>query len=90
MIGALPGAPIVTVTSAAELVGRSFERTNQGVAPLEEARVLHPVTVGRGNRAFEAKAVIDAFADLERQLASPSGDTLTSSPSRPAPRRRSG
>lgn len=88
LIASLPGDPIVTVSSAAELIGRSFERTNQAIARLEEAGVVRPMTVGRRNRAFEARAVIDAFADLERQLASPSGNTLTSSPFRPAPRRR--
>jgi Fic family protein len=88
LIATLPGAPIVTVTSAAELVNRSFERTNQAISRLLEAGVIQPVSVGRRNRAFEARAVIDAFADLERQLASPSGNTLTSPPRRPAPRRR--
>ena len=56
---------------------------------LEEAGVIRPITVGRRNRAFEARAVIDAFADLERRLASPARDTRSSSPRHPAPRRRS-
>jgi len=73
LISALPGAPIVTVKTAAELIGRSYERTNEAIARLQGAGVLHPVTVGRRNRAFEARDVIDAFADLERQLASPAG-----------------
>ncbi|MBI2238631.1 MAG: Fic family protein [Actinobacteria bacterium] len=88
LIAALPGAPIVTVNSASQLIGRSFERTNEAVAKLEAAGVIRRVTVGRRNRAFEARAVIDAFADLERQLASPAGDTRSSPPERPAPRRR--
>jgi Fic family protein len=91
LIGALPGAPIVTVNSAAQLIGRSFERTNEAVTRLEHAGVLRLITVGRRNRAFEAGDVIDAFADLERQLASPAGDTRVSPPSRATPyRRRSG
>jgi len=90
LIAALPGAPIVTVNSAAGLIDRSFERTNQAIARLAQAGVVRPVTVGRRNRAFEARAVIDAFADLERQLASPAGDTRLSPPRRPAPRRRPG
>jgi len=90
LIAALPGAPIVTVNSAAGLIDRSFERTNQAIARLAQAGVIRPVTVGRRNRAFEARAVIDAFADLERQLASPTGDTRLSPPRRPAPRRRPG
>jgi hypothetical protein len=39
--------------------------------------------VGRRNRAFEAPDIIAAFTDLERQLASPEGDTHTSEPARP-------
>ena len=72
LISSLPGAPIFTVTSAAELIDRSFERTNQALARLGEAGVIRPLTVARRNRAFEARAVIDAFSDLERQMASPS------------------
>lgn len=88
LIGALPGAPIVTVNSAAQLVGRSFERTNEAITRLEDAGVLRRITVGRRNRAFEARDVINAFTDLERQLASPGGDTRVSPPSRAAPHRR--
>ena len=32
LIAMLPGAPIVTVNSAARLIDRSFERTDQAVA----------------------------------------------------------
>lgn len=88
LIATLPGAPILTVNGASRLIGRSFERTNEAMARLEQAGVIRPVTVGRRNRAFEARAVIDAFADLERQLASPSGNTLSEPPIRPAPQRR--
>jgi len=44
--------------------------------------------VGRRNRTFEARELIDAFTDLERQLASPTGDTRAAPPSRRVPRRR--
>ncbi len=71
LVGALPGAPIVAVKSASELIGRSYERTNEAIARLHEAGVLQPVKVGRRNRAFEARDVIEAFSDLDRQLASP-------------------
>ena len=85
----LVGAPVVTVNSAANLIGKSFVNTNQAVARLVEADILRQVTVGRRNRAFEAPDIIAAFTDLERQLASPEGDTLTSEPVRRVPRRRS-
>ena len=58
------------------------------VRQLTEAGVLSQVTVGKRNRAFEAKEVINAFTDLERQLASPAGDTRSPEPSRSVPPRR--
>jgi Fic family protein len=85
----LPGAPIVTVKSAAELIGRSFVATNNAIDRLIEAGIIHQVKIGRRNRAFEAHDVVQAFTDLERQLASPGGDTLMSPPARAVPRRQS-
>ncbi|HVF74177.1 MAG TPA: Fic family protein [Acidimicrobiales bacterium] len=71
LVRRLPGAPVVTAAGAAELIGRSFQAANGAVERLLEAGVLKQVNVGKRNRAFEAKAVIDAFADLERELSSP-------------------
>jgi len=88
LLRALVGAPVVTVNSAAELIGRSFVQTNEAVARLVEEGILQQVTVGRRNRAFEAPDVIDAFTDLERQLASPGGNTRISAPTRQVPRGR--
>jgi len=88
LLRALPGAPILTVKAAAELIGRSFPQVNEAMTRLVEAGVLSQVTVGRRNRAFEAKEIINAFTDLERQLASPAGDTRTSEPARPVTPRR--
>lgn len=84
----LVGAPVVTVNSAASLIGRSFVHTNEAVQRLVQADILRQVTVGRRNRAFEAPEIIDAFTALERQLASPKGTTKTSEPTRRVPRRR--
>jgi hypothetical protein len=78
----------VTVSGAAELIDRSFQQTNEAIDRLVAADILKKVTVGQRNRAFEATEVIDAFTDLERQLASPAGDTLTSPPERRVPYRR--
>jgi Fic family protein len=88
ILAAAPSAPIVTVNSAAEMIGRTFEATNVAVARLVKADILRPIRLGRRNRAFEATELIDLFTDLERRLASPGGDTRTSAPVRPAPRRR--
>ncbi|MGH9119058.1 MAG: Fic family protein [Acidimicrobiales bacterium] len=88
LIGALPGAPVVSVSSAADLIGRSFQATNEAMTRLEAAGGVRQVNVGRRNRAFEAPAIIDAFTALERQLASPTGDTRSAPTERPAPARR--
>jgi Fic family protein len=88
LLRALPGAPVLTVPSAAALIGRSFTAANNAMAQLGKAGVLRQVNVGRRNRAYEAPEIIAAFTDLERQLASPDGDTLTSKPARPVPQRR--
>src|SRR5712692_10408322 len=84
LIHALPGSPVVTVASAAALIGRTFKPANDAITRLVSAGILQQVNVGRRNRAFEAPDVIEAFTALERQLASPGGDTRTSKPSRRA------
>ncbi len=87
LLRALPGAPLLTIHSAAALVGRSAQAANEAVARLTEAEILSQTTLGRRNRAFEAPEVISAFTDLERRLASPTGDTRTAPPTRRVPRR---
>lgn len=83
----LVGAPVLTVKSASVLTGKSLVATNLAITQLEEAGILHQVSLGSRNRAFEAPEIIEAFADLERQLASPLGDTLKSKPTRDVPAR---
>jgi DNA-binding Lrp family transcriptional regulator len=80
--------PVVSVNSATAALGRSKPQVNEAVARLVDAGILSQITVGRRNRAFEAIEIIDAFASLERQLASPEGDTRVSPPVRPVPARR--
>jgi Fic family protein len=89
LIEVLPGAPVITAQTAATLVGRSFQAVNEAIARLVDAGILRQTTIGRRNRAFEAPELLDAFNDLERQLASPEGDTRHSPPARRVPYRRS-
>jgi Fic family protein len=89
LINALPGAPIVTVNGATDLIGRTFQATNQAISRLVEAEILKQVNVSRRNRAFEAPELIRQFTDLERRLASPTGNARSSEPSRRVPRRAS-
>ncbi|UUY05081.1 Fic family protein [Svornostia abyssi] len=87
LIDALPGAPLVTVQSAAALIDRSIQATNEAIRRLEAAGVLQQTTVGKRNRGFEAAELVRAFNAFERQLASPDADTLTSPPTRTVPYR---
>jgi hypothetical protein len=88
LLRALIGAPVLTVGSASRLIDRSFPQTSDAIERLMSAGVLSQVRVGQRNRVFEAPAIVNAFTDLERQLASPAGDTRTSEPARPVPTRR--
>jgi Fic family protein len=88
LIHALAGAPVVTANSAAALIGRTYPAANNAIAQLVKAGVLSQVTIGRRNRAYEAPEIIAAVTDLERQLASPDGDTRTSKPGRRVPQGR--
>ena len=88
LLEALPGLPVLTVGSAAEAIGRSFPQTNAAVSRMVAAGILAPISLAKRNRAFEAREIIDAFSDLERQFASPEGDTRRSPPARGVPVRR--
>jgi hypothetical protein len=88
LLRVLPGAPILTADSAATLLGRTFKPAAAAIQRLVDAGILRQVNVGRRNRAFEAPEVIAAFTAMERQLASPEGDTRTREPVRTVPRRK--
>ncbi|MDP9024565.1 MAG: Fic family protein [Candidatus Eremiobacteraeota bacterium] len=87
LIDALPGAPILTVKTAAELTRRSPNSINEAISRLVDAGILRPTNSYARNRTFESCELIEAFIDLERQLASPVGDTRVEPPVRPVPAR---
>jgi Fic family protein len=85
LLSALLGAPVVTINSAAALIGRTYPAANNAVTQLANAGILRQVSIGRRNRAYEAPEIIAAFTDLESRLAGPEGDTHTSKPNRRVP-----
>jgi Fic family protein len=87
LVRALPGAPLFTATAAAALIDRSFIAANEAIARLLDAGIIRQVSMGRRNRAFEARDVVSAFTDLERRLVSPVGDTNLAPPARRVPAR---
>lgn len=89
LMAALPGVPLVTVSSAARLIDRSEVATGSAVSRLAEAGILVQRNLGRQRyRIFEAPEVLELFTSLERALASPTGDTATAPPVRPVARRQ--
>lgn len=89
LLDLLPGVPVITVESAARLIGRSAVRAGEAVNRLEAAGIVRQRNVGRQRyRVFEAVDVVELFAGLERALASPTGVTATAPPNRRVPRRR--
>lgn len=87
LIGALLDNPVVSVGSAARLVGRSREAARLAVASLAEAGILVQSSKNRKSGIYVARDVIDAFTGYERALASPSGDTSIDGPVRRVPQR---
>jgi len=77
----LPGVPVLTVESAARLIGRSEMRTGEAVNRLHAAGILRQRNVGRQRyRVFEAAAVVDLFSGLERALTTPAGTSTRQPP----------
>lgn len=86
LIEVLPGAPVITLASAGAMIERSLRATIDAVKRLTDAGIVTPVHVGRQRRQlYEAREIIDVFTALERQLASPAGDTRIEPPNRPVP-----
>lgn len=86
LLAALPGVPIVTARTAADLIGRSYQAANQAIDALVACGVLKQTTIGRRHRAFEVVGLIDVLTEFERALAVPA-DSDGTRPARPVPRR---
>lgn len=75
LLATLPGAPVLTVKTAASLIGRSTVNTNAAVNRLVEAGVLTQRNIGKQRyRIFEALDVIDLLTRLEQELTSSDPD----------------
>ena len=83
LIDILPGAPVMTLASAHLMIHPSLRATIDAMKRLSDAGVVTPAHVGRQRKQiYEAREIIDVFTALERQLASPAGDTQIESPLR--------
>jgi Fic family protein len=82
LLRVLPSAPIISVSTAAQLTGRTFQAAALAVRRLTDVGVLRQIKLGRRNRAFEAVGLVDTLNNIERQLASPDRNTRVSAPVR--------
>lgn len=88
IIEILPGTPLTTVATLQQMTGSALSSITDAVARLEKAEVIRPVNLGRKRgQVYEAREIMDAFTDLERQLASPADDTRIEPPVRIVPDR---
>jgi Fic family protein len=83
LIALLPAYPIVDLGMVRDLLEVSDPAAWGALQRLESAGVLHQMTVGRRNRAYEAVALFDVVNRFERELATPPGEVK---PVRPVPR----
>ena len=87
LLDALAGTPVVSVRSAAELLGRSYPAARGAIESLVEKGVLMQNSKNKRSRIFVALDVIDAFTAFERSMAAPGGDTAVEEPVRAVPQR---
>lgn len=65
IIDVLPAYPVLTVAVAVVATGRTKPAANQGIAQLERAGVLRPLSPSTRNRAWEASGLLDLLSGLE-------------------------
>jgi Fic family protein len=65
----LPATPIVTARGVERALGVTYNAANAAIDVMVSTGILTKTRAGRRNRAFEARELIDAFTDLERQMA---------------------
>jgi len=85
LLDQLPATPLVTARGVERLFGVTYNAANSAIEVMVSAGILTKTRAGRRNRAFEARELVDAFTDLERQMASLDDDTRISEPVRDVP-----
>jgi Fic family protein len=87
LLARLGELPVLTAELAAEHLDRSFEATNNAITRLVEIGALRQSTVGRRNRVFEARDLLELVTNAEMRMASPAANTQVSPPTRRVPHR---
>jgi Fic family protein len=85
VLDTIVGQPVFAAKSI-ELASRlTLPTVNSAIARLVNAGVVKQINAGKRNRVFEAVGVLGIFTDFERSLATPTSNTATAKPNRPAP-----
>ena len=71
LIAVLPAYPVLTVESAARVLGRSVQAANEALAKLEEVGIVKRTRATRWGRIFEAPELLDLVTTFEKDLALP-------------------
>lgn len=87
LIEHLPASPVVSIESAARLIGRSYQAARLAVNDLVAAGILYQNAKNRKSGIYAAREILEAFTRYERALATTSGDTAIEKPVRPTPQR---
>lgn len=87
LINALPGTPLVTAAEVQTILKCSLPAAVGAIDRLVRATILKPTMNRQRRQVYEAREVIGTFTSLERQLASPTGNTQTAPPVRHVPAR---
>ena len=86
MLDLLPGSPTMTIAEAQKMTAASTSSINEAIVRLRDCGIISPTAAGKKRKQiFEATEIVDAFTELERQLASPGGDRLVERPARSVP-----
>lgn len=87
LVTVLPTNPVVSIASAARLIGRSNEAARLAVRRLQEEGILIQNARNRKSGLYAAPDILNAFTTFERALATVSGDTAMEKPGRHVPQR---
>ena len=87
LLGQLPEAPVVTVSTLAEILDVSFPAASAALDELHRAGIVQLKSIERGATAYLAREVLELVTMAERALASTRFDTRAATPNRPVPAR---
>jgi len=71
LVSALPEQPVIDITAAQGLTGRSHVAVGRAMQQLEDARVLHRLNERKWGRVWECDELLELVEDFERSVSLP-------------------